>query len=325
MSQTPYPYLFAPLTLGSLTLKNRVLMGSMHTGLEDLAEGFERLAAFYAERAKGGVSLIVTGGFGINAQALGLAEHATHSTLCSEDQAIKHRVLTQAVHQAGGCIALQMLHVGRYDYATGGVSASAIASPLSPHVPHALTHEEIEQLIGAIDLSSPEGTRNKAILETMYSCGLRVSELVGLKISCLYLDIGFIRVIGKGDKERLVPIGSDAIKCIKIYKDTVRSHQNVSEKNQDILFLNRRGNALSRVMIFYIIKSLALTAGITKVISPHTFRHSFATHLVEGGADLRAVQEMLGHESITTTEIYTHLNRDFLRDTLQQFHPAFKK
>jgi integrase/recombinase XerD len=192
-------------------------------------------------------------------------------------------------------------------------------------LPDTLSFEEIEQLIGAIDLSSPEGTRNKAILETMYSCGLRVSELVGLKISCLYLDIGFIRVIGKGDKERLVPIGTDAIKCIKIYKDTVRSHQAVSEKNQDILFLNRRGNALSRVMIFYIIKSLALTAGITKVISPHTFRHSFATHLVEGGADLRAVQEMLGHESITTTEIYTHLNRDFLRDTLQQFHPAFKK
>ena len=192
-------------------------------------------------------------------------------------------------------------------------------------LPDTLSFEEIELLIGAIDLSSPEGTRNKAILETMYSCGLRVSELVGLKISCLYLDIGFIRVIGKGDKERLVPIGSDAIKCIKIYKDTVRSHQSVSEKNQDILFLNRRGNALSRVMIFYIIKSLATTAGITKVISPHTFRHSFATHLVEGGADLRAVQEMLGHESITTTEIYTHLNRDFLRDTLQQFHPAFKK
>jgi 2,4-dienoyl-CoA reductase (NADPH2) len=147
MSQTPYPHLFAPLTLGSLTLKNRVLMGSMHTGLEDLAEGFERLAAFYAERAKGGVSLIVTGGFGINAQALGLAEHAAHSTLCSEDQVVNHRVLTQAVHQEGGRIALQMVHVGRYDYATGGVSASAIASPLSPHVPHALTHEEIEQLI----------------------------------------------------------------------------------------------------------------------------------------------------------------------------------
>lgn len=188
-------------------------------------------------------------------------------------------------------------------------------------LPDTLSFEEIEQLIGAIDLSSPEGTRNKAILETMYSCGLRVSELVGLKISCLYLDIGFIRVIGKGDKERLVPIGTDAIKCIKIYKDTVRSHQNVSEKNQDILFLNRRGNALSRVMIFYIIKSLALTAGITKVISPHTFRHSFATHLVEGGANLRAVQEMLGHESITTTEIYTHLDQRFLRKAILSHHP----
>lgn len=199
------------------------------------------------------------------------------------------------------------------------------APKTSRKLPDTLSFEEIEALIGATDLSSPEGTRNKAIVETMYSCGLRVSELIGLKISCLYLDIGFIRVIGKGDKERLVPIGTDAIKCIKIYKDTIRSQQAVSEKNQDILFLNRRGSALSRVMIFYIIKSLALTAGITKVISPHTFRHSFATHLVEGGADLRAVQEMLGHESITTTEIYTHLNRDFLRDTLQQFHPAFKK
>jgi len=195
----------------------------------------------------------------------------------------------------------------------------------SRKLPDVLSFEEIEQMIGKIDLSKPEGGRNRAILEVMYSSGLRVTEAIQLKISCLYLDVGFIRVIGKGDKERLVPIGTDAIKCIKIYKDTVRSHQSVSEKNQDMLFLNRRGNALSRVMIFYIIKSLATAAGITKVISPHTFRHSFATHLVEGGADLRAVQEMLGHESITTTEIYTHLNRDFLRDTLQQFHPAFKK
>ena len=147
MSQTPFPHLFAPLSLGSLTLKNRILMGSMHTGLEDMAGGFERLAAFYAERTRGGVSLIVTGGFGVNAQALGLTEHAAHSTLCSEDQVPNHQVLTQAVHQEGGHIALQMLHVGRYDYATGGVSASAVSSPLSPHVPHALTHDEIEQLI----------------------------------------------------------------------------------------------------------------------------------------------------------------------------------
>jgi len=192
-------------------------------------------------------------------------------------------------------------------------------------LPDVLNLDEIERMLSKIDLSTPEGTRNKAILETMYSCGLRVSEVVNLRISCLYLDVGFIKVIGKGDKERLVPIGTDAIKFIKIYKETVRVHQKVSKGNDDILFLNNRGSKLSRVMIFYIIKSLAGKAGIQKVISPHTFRHSFATHLIEGGADLRAVQEMLGHESITTTEIYTHLDRDFLRSTLQQFHPAFKK
>lgn len=191
-------------------------------------------------------------------------------------------------------------------------------------LPDVLSFEEIERIISKIDLSTPDGTRNKAILETMYSCGLRVSETVNLKISCLYLDIGFIRVIGKGDKERLVPIGSDAIKHIKIYKDNIRVHIIPQKNFEDILFLNKFGKSLSRVMIFYIIKDLAKKAGITKNISPHTFRHSFATHLVEGGADLRAVQEMLGHESITTTEIYTHLNRDYLRETLNRFHPAFK-
>jgi integrase/recombinase XerD len=191
-------------------------------------------------------------------------------------------------------------------------------------LPDTLSFEEIETLIAQIDQSTPDGGRNKAILETMYSCGLRVSELIGLKLSCLYLDVGFVRVIGKGDKERLVPIGSDAIKYIKLYKDLIRSHQDIRNGYEDILFLNKRGTGLSRVMIFYIIKSLAAKARITKNISPHTFRHSFATHLVEGGADLRAVQEMLGHESITTTEIYTHLDRDYLRDTLHQFHPAFK-
>ena len=191
-------------------------------------------------------------------------------------------------------------------------------------LPDVLSFEEIENIISAIDLSKPEGGRNKAILETLYSCGLRVSELVNLKISCLYLDIGFIRVTGKGDKERLVPIGSDAVKYITIYKNDIRIHIPVKKGQEDILFLNRRGSRLTRVMIFLIIKGLALQAGIGKTISPHTFRHSFATHLVEGGADLRAVQEMLGHESITTTEIYTHLDREFLRDTLQQFHPAFK-
>ncbi len=192
-------------------------------------------------------------------------------------------------------------------------------------LPDVLSFEEIEQLIHAIDLSKPEGGRNKAILEVMYSSGLRVTEAINLKISSLYLDVGFIRVIGKGDKERLVPIGSDAIKYIKLYKETMRVHQTPAKGCDDILFLNNRGKALSRVMIFYIIKDLIQKTGIQKTISPHSFRHSFATHLVEGGADLRAVQEMLGHESITTTEIYTHINREYLRDTLDRFHPAFKK
>ncbi len=195
----------------------------------------------------------------------------------------------------------------------------------SRKLPDVLSFEEIEDLIGHIDLSKPEGGRNKAILETMYSSGLRVTEAINLKISCLYLDVGFIRVVGKGDKERLVPIGSDAIKFIKLYKDTIRVHKTPAKDCEDILFLNNRGKGLSRVMIFYIIKDLILKTGIKKSISPHSFRHSFATHLVEGGADLRAVQEMLGHESITTTEIYTHMNREFLRDTLDRFHPAFQK
>ena len=197
------------------------------------------------------------------------------------------------------------------------------APKLRRTLPDVLSFEEIENMIAQLDLSTTEGSRNKAILETMYSCGLRVSEVVNLRISCLYLDVGFIRVTGKGDKERLVPIGRDAIKYIKLYKDNIRVHQPRVKGFEDILFLNRFGKGLSRVMIFYIIKDLAQKAGITKTISPHTFRHSFATHLVEGGADLRAVQEMLGHESITTTEIYTHLDRDFLRATLNQFHPAY--
>ena len=191
-------------------------------------------------------------------------------------------------------------------------------------LPDTLSFEEIESIIAQIDLSKPEGGRNKAILETLYSCGLRVSELVNLRMSCLFLDVGFIRVIGKGDKERLVPIGSEAIKYINIYKHEIRVHIKIKPGQEDYLFLNRRGSKLTRVMIFLMLKDLAIKAGIVKSISPHTFRHSFATHLVEGGADLRAVQEMLGHESITTTEIYTHLDREFLRTTLHQFHPAFK-
>jgi integrase/recombinase XerD len=191
-------------------------------------------------------------------------------------------------------------------------------------LPDTLSFNEIEKLIAQVDQSTAEGVRNKAILETMYSCGLRVTELIQLKLSSFYSDLGFIRVTGKGNKERLVPIGTDAIKFIKIYKENVRVHQGIQNGFEDIIFLNRRGKGLSRVMIFYIIKDLVIKADIHKTVSPHTFRHSFATHLVEGGADLRAVQEMLGHESITTTEIYTHLDRDFLRDTLQRFHPAFK-
>lgn len=203
--------------------------------------------------------------------------------------------------------------------------ATLLESPkLKRSLPDVLSFEEINSLINSIDLSKSEGGRNKAILEILYSCGLRVTEAVNLRISCLHLDVGFIKVIGKGDKERLVPIGSDAIKYINIYRNDIRVHLPVKAGNEDILFLNRRGGKLSRVMIFLIIKELARLADIKKIISPHTFRHSFATHLVEGGADLRAVQEMLGHESITTTEIYTHLDREFLRSTLQQFHPAFK-
>src|SRR5688572_7913964 len=198
------------------------------------------------------------------------------------------------------------------------------APKLKRALPDVLSFDEIENIIGQIDLSKPEGGRNKAILETMYSCGLRVSETVNLTISQLYLDVGFIRVIGKGDKERLVPIGSSAIHFINIYKKQIRVHTQPRQGNEDILFLNSRGTKLSRVMIFLIIKALVKKAGIKKTVSPHTLRHSFATHLVEGGADLRAVQEMLGHESITTTEIYTHLDREFLRKTLEQFHPGFR-
>ena len=192
---------------------------------------------------------------------------------------------------------------------------------LGRKLPDTLSVEDINNLIEAIDLSSKEGTRNKAMLETLYSCGLRVSELVNLKLSNLHLEIGFVKVLGKGDKERLVPIGNVAIKLLRIYISEVRATQTIQQGNEDIVFLNNRGSKLSRVMIFTIIKRLALKINLKKSISPHTFRHSFATHLIEGGADLRAVQEMLGHESITTTEIYTHLDRDFLRSAIIRFHP----
>ncbi len=200
--------------------------------------------------------------------------------------------------------------------------AELIEAPrLSRKVPSVLNIQEIDQLIAAIDLSSAEGMRNKAILETLYGCGLRVSELCNLKISNLFLDVEFIKVEGKGNKERLIPIGNHAIKYIKMYLDEVRVHLKIKPGNEDFVFLNRRGSPLSRVMIFIIIKDLANKIGLEKEISPHTFRHSFASHLVEGGADLRAVQDMLGHESITTTEIYTHIDKDYLQSVITQFHP----
>ena len=195
------------------------------------------------------------------------------------------------------------------------------APRLDRKIPEVLTYHEIQQLLAAIDLSEPHGLRNRAMLETLYACGLRVSELTGLKISNLYLDIGFVKVLGKNDKERLVPIGEEAVKHIRFYNEGVRRHLDIKKESENTLFLNRRGGKLSRVMVFLVIKELARLVGIEKNISPHTFRHSFATHLIEGGADLKAVQDMLGHESITTTEIYTHLDTDYLIETVLNFHP----
>lgn len=197
-----------------------------------------------------------------------------------------------------------------------------IESPrIGRKLPDTLSIEDIDKLIAAIDLSKPEGERNRAILETLYSCGLRVSELTNLKISDLFFDEGFIKVTGKGDKQRFVPIGETTQKYINIYIKTIRSHLNIDPKYLDTLFLNRRGKQLTRAMIFTIIKQLAEKIGLNKTISPHTFRHSFATHLLENGADLRAIQLMLGHESITTTEIYMHVDRTHLKDVLTKFHP----
>ncbi|WP_339867911.1 site-specific tyrosine recombinase XerD [uncultured Algoriphagus sp.] len=195
------------------------------------------------------------------------------------------------------------------------------APKLGRKLPDTLSYQEIVQLLEAIPLGEPEGHRNRAMLEMLYSSGLRVSELTELKKGQVFEDVGFLRVTGKGNKERLVPIGKDALKYLNIYKNEVRVHQVIAKGHEEFVFLNRRGKKLSRVMIFLIIKKTAEQAGIEKNISPHTFRHSFATHLIEGGADLRAVQEMLGHESITTTEIYTHLDRDYLRQVLTDFHP----
>ncbi len=192
-------------------------------------------------------------------------------------------------------------------------------------LPEVLSIEEIDRMIDAIDLSKNEGHRNKAILETLYSCGLRVSELVNLRFEEIFFNEGFIRVIGKGNKQRLVPVSPSVKKEIDIYNEGIRRHQKIQPGNESFVFLNRRGAKLTRVMIFTIIKNLAMEAGIQKNISPHTFRHSFATHLLEGGANLRAIQEMLGHESITTTEIYTHLDQSYLNEAIISFHPRNKK
>ncbi len=188
-------------------------------------------------------------------------------------------------------------------------------------IPEVLHFHEIERMMEAIDHSTDEGTRNRAILEVLYSCGLRVTELIELKLSDCHFEEGFVQVTGKGEKTRLVPIGLQAIKHTQIYINSIRSHQKIARGHEDYIFLNRRGKKLSRVMIFLIIKDIAKLAEIYKAVSPHTFRHSFATHLIEGGADLRAVQEMLGHASITTTEIYTHLDRAYLQQTIREFHP----
>ncbi|TVR76975.1 MAG: site-specific tyrosine recombinase XerD [Chitinophagaceae bacterium] len=196
---------------------------------------------------------------------------------------------------------------------------------LQRKIPEVLSLEEINALIDQIDHSTPEGTRNRAIIEILYGCGLRVSELVDLKINQLFFDVDFIRVIGKGNKERLIPVGKDAVKYVNIYLTNYRNQMKIDKESEEFLFLNRRGKKLTRIMIFTILKTLATKAGIKKKVSPHILRHSFATHLIDGGADLRAIQEMLGHTSITTTEIYTHVDKDYLRETLLTFHPLYKE
>lgn len=197
------------------------------------------------------------------------------------------------------------------------------APKIGMHLPDVLTVEEIQDIMDVIDLSTPEGHRNRAMVEVMYGCGLRVSELVTLRLSNLFFDDGFIKVVGKGSKERLIPIGKTAMKMVNLYVDGNRKLLKIKKGEEDYVFLNRRGAHLTREMVFMLVKKWVAAAGIDKTVSPHTFRHSFATHLIEGGADLRAVQQMLGHESITTTEIYTHLDQDYLRTNIALFHPRY--
>ncbi len=197
------------------------------------------------------------------------------------------------------------------------------APKIGMHLPDVLTVEEIQSIMDIIDLSTPEGHRNRAMAEVMYGCGLRVSELVTLRISNLFFDDGFVKVVGKGNKERLIPIGQTAMKMVNLYLNGARKTLKIKKGEEDYVFLNRRGAHLTREMVFMLVKKWVKDAGIEKTVSPHTFRHSFATHLIEGGADLRAVQEMLGHESITTTEIYTHLDQDYLRTNIALYHPRY--
>lgn len=197
------------------------------------------------------------------------------------------------------------------------------APKIGMHLPDVLTVEEIQSIMDVIDLSTPEGHRNRAMVEVMYGCGLRVSELVTLRLSNLFFDDGFIKVVGKGNKERLIPIGQTAMKMMNLYVNGKRKELKIKKGEEDYVFLNRRGAHLTREMVFMLVKKWVAAAGIDKTVSPHTFRHSFATHLIEGGADLRAVQQMLGHESITTTEIYTHLDQDYLRTNIALFHPRY--
>ncbi len=207
------------------------------------------------------------------------------------------------------------------DYITMDPTELLESPKIGMKLPDTLSIKEIDRLIAAIDLSKAEGERNRAILEMLYSCGLRVTELITLKLSNVSFVEGFIKVVGKGNKERLAPIGNTSLKYLNIYINEIRNHQKIQKGHEDIIFLNRRGKQLTRVMIFTIIKKLAEKISLKKNISPHTFRHSFATHLIQGGADLRAVQEMLGHESITTTEIYTHIDKEYLREAIITFHP----
>lgn len=199
------------------------------------------------------------------------------------------------------------------------------APKLGRKIPEVLSLNEIDKIIAAIDLSKEQGHRNKAIIETLYACGVRVSELINMKLSEFYPDIGFVKVTGKNNKERIIPIGNEAIKSIEFYIKFDRKNLNIAKGNEDFIFLNRRGKKLTRVMIFHIIKELSELSGIRKNVSPHIFRHSFATHLLEGGADLRVIQEMLGHESILTTEIYTHMDTNYLKEAIMKFHPRNKK